>query len=471
MSSQEIREQRELRRRLAKENRKAEAQLLEVRVPEKETVPWKKIEIHPGPFSPWLSNQITSFEELASRFDDAAFIALNTKCRKWRDPDNPAPEQYSQCKEVGWALLADLNQRENTSTETLDPSINGLVRQFDIQAKNTQVNEWYLESVGPQTEAFPYGTTDHVGLSDLDERMDKHIEYLKKQAKGRPLILVGFGIKNDLRHFWRDFPTGARHISGWVELQGLLRRSTQSHGPSMGLGTSLRALGYSFTETPDPMQGKAEARRTHIAAMESVRTLALLEAMASTDENVTSRLRLVERPNFPLLSLPREPWTYPSRLFQLKITNTRGRSEGLPPEIDSVSKLADFVYDRGNLAKSVSGWGRAARSTGSAYEPLWVCKGVRATRRQIGFLEFTDEEKMRRFAREASEWIFDGERLKVEVLFDPATKRKHKDEKTQDDGRKRKEREQKKQMPPAGILDLQNEELDNGVESLIPDWI
>ncbi|KAK6850679.1 hypothetical protein PG987_000313 [Apiospora arundinis] len=360
--------------------------------------------------------------------------------------------------EVGWALLASLRQREGGSITTAKSSIPDLVRQFDIQAKNTRVNGWYRGNPRAPAEDFPYGTIDHVDLDDLDERMDRHIGCLKQQANGRLLILVGFSIAYDLNHFYRDFPTGARHISAWVDLDNLLKRSQSPHVPSMGLGSSLRHLGYSATETPDPDVGMHQGKRSHVAAMDAIRTLALLEAVTGGNEEVRTRLLLEKKTNFPTLSVIAEPWTYPSPKFRLQILGARGRSGALPREIDSILKLGDLVYDRGNLAEFVGGHGRGSWYEGYTREHTREKKGLRAVRRQSGFLEFADKDKMRRFIEDASEWTFGGERLAIQVLFDPVTRYKLEHEKDQNDERKRKEREQKKHMPPLGILDKPEEE-------------
>ncbi|KAK8130838.1 hypothetical protein PG984_007276 [Apiospora sp. TS-2023a] len=470
MSSQDVRQQRKLQKRLDKENRKANAEAIEARIPEKETVPWKSMQSKTGKFSPWLMNQITSPDELTSRCQDAAFVAFDTKWREWRDPANVSPHQYSQCVEIGWSLLVNLSQQENISTAD-EPSLASMVRQLDVQVKNTQVNGWYRDGLKVPAEDFSFGATDCVDLEDLDERVDSHLRYFKEQAGGRPLVLVGFDVRYDLSHFWRDFPTGARHLSAWVDLDDIMKEASPRNVPTMGLGAALRSLGYSPIETPDPIHGTGQGKRRQVAAMESVRTLALLEAITRTKDDVASRLSISDRPNFPLLWELDEPWTFPSRNYRLQITSARGRSEALPREIDSILKLANVVHDRGNLARLVAGWGRGPRPVEYTRGATWACKGVRADQRQIGFLEFTDEDKMARFARDASGWTFEGEKLAIEILYDPVTRCKHQDEKRQNDDRKRKEREQKKRTSHE-ILDMRGEEdVDGALEGLMAGWM
>ncbi|KAK7931776.1 hypothetical protein PG985_002488 [Apiospora marii] len=453
MSSQ-VREQKKLRERLAIEDRMANAEAMERRIPEKETVPWKSMQSKTGKFSPWLLNQITSPDELASRCQDVAFVAFDTKWREWRDPANTSPHQYSQCMEVGLSLLVNLRQQEEISP-TDEPCLSSLVRQFDVQVKNTRVNAWYRGQLKVPAEDFPFGATNYIDLEDLDGEVDSQLQHFKKQARGRPLILVGFDVRYDLSHFWRDFPTGARHFSAWVDLDDLMKNSNSRNVPTMGLGEALRSLGYSPDESPHPILGTGQHKRGQIAAMESVRILALLEAVTRTNDDVASRLCMSDKPNFPFLrELPDEPWTFPSKKFRVQITSARGPSEALPREIDSILKLANVVYDRGNLARLVGGWGRGPSSVEYTRGATWTCKGVRADRRQIGFLEFADEDKMARFARDAT------------------TRRKYQDEKRQSDDRKRKEREQKKQTQLDEMLDIKGgEDLDSGLEGLMAGWM
>ncbi|KAK8069445.1 hypothetical protein PG994_006061 [Apiospora phragmitis] len=286
MSPQDVGEQRKLRKKLEKEDRRAKVEAIEVGIPEKETVPWKTIQTNPETFSPWLSKRITSFGELDSWRQNAAFVAYDTKWRQWKDPANPAQQQYSQCLEVGWALLVNLGQRENIST-TKD-----LVRQFDIQVKNSQVNGWYRDSLRATVQDFPFGVTDHVDLEGLDEKVDSHLQYFKEQARERPLILIGFNVRRHLPHFWRNFPTGARHFPAWVDLDDLFRNSSLSRAPTMGLGVALRALGYDAIETADTMRGIGQGKRHVVAAMEAVRTLALLEVVTRPNDDEVTRLLL-----------------------------------------------------------------------------------------------------------------------------------------------------------------------------------
>ncbi|KAK8069446.1 hypothetical protein PG994_006062 [Apiospora phragmitis] len=123
------------------------------------------------------------------------------------------------------------------------------------------------------------------------------------------------------------------------------------------------------------------------------------------------------------------------------------------------------------MARLVGGWGHGSCSVKSASETTRVYQGVRANRRQYGFLEFTDEDKMRRFAQDASKWTFDGEKLAIEILFDRATDHEYQYEQRQSDSRKRKEREKKKQTPPPEMLDMQGEDLGGSLGGLLDSWM
>lgn len=201
--------------------------------------------------------------------------------------------------------------------------------------------------------------------------------------------------------------------------------------------------------------------------------LALLEAVTSTNDDVASRIFMSNRPDFPALwELPDEPWRFPSRKFRLQVTSARGSSEALPRKIDSIPKMATVVCGRRNFARLVAGWGRGPRSVEDPRGAAWTCKGVRADRRQIGFLEIADEDKMAKFARDAIGWMFEGEKPSIEILYDPATRRKYQDQKRQDDDRKREEKEQKKETPLNGMLDIRGEIYpDGGLEGLVADWM
>ncbi|KAK7992072.1 hypothetical protein PG988_000866 [Apiospora saccharicola] len=383
MSSQDVRQQRKLQKRLDKEDQKANAEDIEARIPEK--------------------------------CQDDEFVAFDTKWREWRIPAGVSPHQYSQCMEIGWSLLVNLSQQESISIAG-ERSLASMVRQLDVQAKNTQVN-------------------------------DSHLRYFKEQAGGCPLVLVGFDVRYDLSHFWRDFPTGASHFTAWIDLDDIMKEASPRNVPTMGMGAALRSQGYSPIATPDPIYGTGQGKRRQVAAMESVRILALLEAITRTKDDVASRLSISDRPNFPLLWELDEPWTFPSRNYRLQITSARGRSEALPREIDSILKLANVVYERGNLAMLVAGWGRGPRSVEYTRGATWA---------------------WRAFARDASDWAFEGEKLAIEILYDPVTRRKHQDEKRQNDDRKRKEREQRKRTSSHEILDMRGEEdVDGALEGLM----
>ncbi|CAJ2512063.1 Uu.00g076880.m01.CDS01 [Anthostomella pinea] len=338
------------------------------------------IDKRPGTFSPWWFNRITTLDELDEclRSDQFSFVALDTEFIAMNHRTSAEVLQsvttkpFEPCTEVGLSFLL-----------TLHPS----------QHAHTQAPE----------------------CTDLDTYVDGVVEGFKREAGGRPLMVVGFSLFNDLRRMYGEFPRAGRHFAACVDLDKVLQNARSSRTPGMGLGTSLAKLGYPYSECADQW-GLPRWNGKHCAGIDAVRVFALLEGLKSMDDKLEGSLRLnpsrTKDRSGPLLRIWECAADHLTRRYTAKVVAVGGG--GLPPSIDSIFKLSCYVQAAGHDPFIVAGYGntydRGIHSFG---------KRTTLTRREGGWVIFDNEAGLDKFVSDMNGKAVDAERLEVMSLLDP----------------------------------------------------